>query len=1105
MDQPITSSAADDESTRSALPRAGDDEGGFRGTTTDVLSRLKGVQDPAEVAEQLRSWRAAATSRELMPRFALKGQIGLGAQGLVFTVHDADCRRDVALKCLHEERCDGTEISRFIHEAQITAQLEHPGIVPVHDFGVLPDGTVFYTMKRIDGESLAQHLMTRAGRAEPRFELLHVFLKVCDAIGFAHSRGVIHRDLKPRNIMVGRYGEVLVMDWGLAKVVGEHEAVSTVRSGRDSELDAFRTLTGLAVGTPAYMSPEQARGETAAIDQRSDIYCLGVLLYEMLSGESPYRRGDVARTLEQVAAGRIIALDAHDAGASVARSLVAIVHKAMAWTPAARYPRVEDLADDLRRFISGAAVTARRESTGERVVRTLRRWKWPLLAAAAMVLAAVLTALAVAGAVARKEGRDYAALRARAGIRQAAGDLAAARADFLHLVYLRGDDHEARLRLVELDEDLRRQHARERDQEMRQQAEALIAEARTSARVGSDGGLRRATELSLKALGLLPGDADLLAQYEDLVERKAVLDEQARQEAVVAGHRERADELERAAMRMHDQGLLREAARELEAAVALAATPARTTALGQILTEIDGRERAQRASERQAGRNHEAERLLGDLATAAAAGQGDRAKELFDQVRWLTPGHPALPEHERLVAEAQHRQHVDHADRILVAARTALAGASGLGQRISELRGELRALESRLVEQGDTNVRSGLHQREHALRALEEQRSAEVARAIERLYHAHAIAPGHPAVRRALADYFAARLIEAEAVDDRAAASAAEAQGRVFDDGTHQELFSGLVAVAVSADSVPLHLQAIVGRADRSDGPEGPVIAAPAGAMVRLRAGRYLAIGGEGNALACRFRRGQSASLHLSRRPWLPAGMALVPGGTAYARSGEPLAAVTAFALAVHEVTAGEYLEFLNDPAVRVQVTRAWADERPALAPRDDGQSPRPLWRRLPDGSFDLAAMAGPIDPRQPVCGISHDDAVAYVRWRAQRDGRAWRLPTAAEWSFAVQGGDGRAQPWGGRSDPTRCASALTLPADGQPPVVGSFAADHSVQGVRDLAGSLAEFVDATGAQVMGGCIYDRHVDRFTAWSRRELHPAQPCSFAGIRLALSLP
>jgi serine/threonine protein kinase len=264
-------------------------------------------------------------------RYVVQGEIARGGMGAVLRAVDCDIRREVAVKYLLDQS-DARKKTRFVEEAQITGQLEHPNIVPIHELGVDAQKRLFFSMKLVKGRSLSQvldDLRQSPKLAEREFtlgRLLTIFVNICHALAYAHSRGVIHRDLKPANIMVGDFGEVYVMDWGLAKVLGQeaapwHEAGpgpaaalrdptspgSGERVATNRGQDADLTQDGAILGTPAYMPPEQARGEIAAIDERSDIYSLGAILYEFLTLQPPVDRGGGhMQVLMRVAEGHIV-------------------------------------------------------------------------------------------------------------------------------------------------------------------------------------------------------------------------------------------------------------------------------------------------------------------------------------------------------------------------------------------------------------------------------------------------------------------------------------------------------------------------------------------------------------------------------------------------------------------------------------------------------------------------------------------------------------------------------------------------------------------------------------------------------------------------------
>jgi serine/threonine-protein kinase len=275
-----------------------------RALGTDPVQLREPATDPADPVVKPHS---DAVPAEAPPRLQINGEVARGGMGAVLKGRDTDLGRDVAVKVLLETHRGRTElVQRFVEEAQVTGQLQHPGVVPVYEMGQLPDERPYFTMKLVKGQTLAKLLAERtaAGRDRPR--LLKVFEQVCQAVAYAHARGVIHRDLKPANVMVGAFGEALVMDWGLAKVLPEGSAAdeteprptdgTVVRTGRGGSATTgragSRTQAGVVLGTPAYMAPEQARGEVDQLDERCDVFGLGGILCQILTGRPPYVGGD---------------------------------------------------------------------------------------------------------------------------------------------------------------------------------------------------------------------------------------------------------------------------------------------------------------------------------------------------------------------------------------------------------------------------------------------------------------------------------------------------------------------------------------------------------------------------------------------------------------------------------------------------------------------------------------------------------------------------------------------------------------------------------------------------------------------------------------------
>jgi serine/threonine protein kinase len=301
-------------------------------------------------------------------KYELVEKIAQGGMACVYLAKDRELDRPVALKVLFDPPSDPQSRSRMANEARIIARLEHPGIVPIHDSGVLPDGRIYYAMKLVRGKRLDEYV----GPSTTRSDLLRIFEKICDAVAFAHAQGVIHRDLKPQNIMVGPFGEVLVMDWGVAKVRSDQPETSlTLSAQRTSGIQGVdsppTTAHGIILGTPGYMAPEQARGEVERIDERTDVYALGTILYFLLTEQPPAPARSEAVDASQ---GPLALESPHGPKPSLPHALEAICRKAMATEPGDRYESVQALADDLTRF----QVQGRVRAYPEGFLRSTKRW-----------------------------------------------------------------------------------------------------------------------------------------------------------------------------------------------------------------------------------------------------------------------------------------------------------------------------------------------------------------------------------------------------------------------------------------------------------------------------------------------------------------------------------------------------------------------------------------------------------------------------------------------------------------------------------------------------------------------------------------------------------
>lgn len=338
--------------------------------------------------------------KEFTDNLAIKDFLGQGGVGRVFLAIEQNLERDVAIKELIPEKLATNrdkKIARFVREAKLAGQLQHPGIIPIYSLSQKSDGAYYYVMKYVHGRTLHGAIKDCGGDTEEmsfrrRMTLLDKLIAVCDAMGYAHSKGVVHRDLKPSNVVLGEFGETVILDWGLAKHLDEEEPPDEQTLSGDAELDADAKLTrqGAILGTPAYLAPEQVDSEWGPVDARSDVYTLGVILFMLLTGHRPYIGS--AKDVMGTVVSELPSPSPTSFCRCIPPELTAICAKAMTKEKAGRFADASELAKELRAYRDGRLVSVYAYSKGELFRKFVARNK------AAIIAASLVIASIVAGA-----------------------------------------------------------------------------------------------------------------------------------------------------------------------------------------------------------------------------------------------------------------------------------------------------------------------------------------------------------------------------------------------------------------------------------------------------------------------------------------------------------------------------------------------------------------------------------------------------------------------------------------------------------------------------------------------------------------------------------
>ena len=356
--------------------------------------------------------KMALLEEDEQDRYLICDTLASGGMGMIHRAYDSHTERYIAYKVIHPELQKNKAIyERFLYESEVAARLEHPNIMPVYDAGYDSDGRPFYTMKLLKGQTLAKLISKlKENKGESSVEqMLEILIKVCDALACAHEQGIVHRDIKPDNIMIGDFGEVLVLDWGLAKIPQHSDqALDSLGPAMPKEFSQM----GAVIGTPAYMAPEQAKGEE--VDPRADVYSLGALLQTMLTFNPPVNGSNTKEILAKVSTGSIehptpncyLPLNIGEKNQRIPISAIAVIRKATSLKPQDRYNSVGELAQELKNILGGFAVNA--ENAGAFRLAALLVQRHKIAATISVGFSVFFAAFAIKSFMVIQDERDFA-------------------------------------------------------------------------------------------------------------------------------------------------------------------------------------------------------------------------------------------------------------------------------------------------------------------------------------------------------------------------------------------------------------------------------------------------------------------------------------------------------------------------------------------------------------------------------------------------------------------------------------------------------------------------------------------------------------------------